>query len=579
MLILGLNTFHADAAAALVDVESGRLLAAVAEERLNRVKHFSGFPALAVAECLRIAGAKADDIGHVAIARDGRANLLAKIGFAARNLARLPTLARQRLANRAAVASAPDLLARALGRPDSARRPTVHNVEHHLAHLASAFLVSPFEKAALMSLDGFGDFASRMTGLGEGTRIRVFDRTLFPHSLGVLYTAACQYIGFDGYGDEGKVMGLAPYGRDEFREWFDDIARPVAGGGFALNLDAFVHHVRGVDYHADEAGRPMVAPLYSDRWVKRLGPARKAGEELAQRHMDVARSLQECLERLYMHLLNDLHRRTGVDTLCLAGGVALNGVANGKALEQTPFRRIYVQPAAGDDGTAVGAAYWTLNAALGRPRAPAMDHAYTGASWSDDEVAAALSARGVPSERLEGAALYDRTAEAIAAGRVVGWFQGAMEWGPRALGNRSIVAHPGLPGMRDTLNARIKRREWFRPFAPSILEERLAEWFESDHPSPFMLMVYRTRPDRRAALCAVNHVDDTGRVQTVNRRANPRYHDLISAFERRTGLPVVLNTSFNENEPVVNTPAEAIDCYLRTRMDALTIGDRHCRRD
>lgn len=583
MLILGLNIFHADAAAALVDGESGRLLAAVAEERLNRVKHFAGFPALAIRECLRIAGRPAADVRHVAVGRNGRANLLSKVWFLLRNLRNVPRLVKQRLANRADVARTPELVREALGLPAGAPAPVVHNIEHHLAHAASAFHVSPFDRAAIFTVDGFGDFASTLTALGTGTKIEVLDRTLFPHSLGVLYTAACQFIGYDKYGDEGKVMGLAPYGRDTVRGVFDDLVRLEPAGRFRLNLDAFIHHTAGVDYHFDEAGRPCVAPLYDEAWwTKRLGPVRRKGEALEQHHMDVARSLQECLERAYMHVLNDLAARTGTDALCLAGGVALNSVANGKALRETPFRRIYVQPAAGDDGTAVGAAYAVLHGALARPRSFVMDHAYTGASYDDAEggavIGSALAARGVAGERLPEAELISRTADAVSAGLVVGWFQGGMEWGPRALGCRSIVAHPGHPRMKDILNSRIKQREWFRPFAPSILEEALPDWFESAHESPFMLMVYTTRQARRTALCAVNHVDDTGRVQTVSARTNPRYHALISAFRDRTGIPVVLNTSFNENEPVVCTPAEAIDCFLRTRMDVLAIGDWFCVR-
>jgi carbamoyltransferase len=277
-------------------------------------------------------------------------------------------------------------------------------------------------------------------------------------------------------------------------------------------------------------------------------------------------------------MLNALHRRAGGERLCLAGGVALNSVANGLILEHTPFREVYVQPAAGDDGTAVGAAYWVLHNVLDRPRQFIMDHASTGTSFSDAELAAAIAAAELDADRLPEPELLERTARAIADGKVVGWFQGAMEWGPRALGNRSIVAHPGRPDMKDILNARIKHREWFRPFAPSILEERLPDYFESDHASPFMLMVYKTRPEVRDQLCAINHVDNTGRVQTVSRAANPRYYALIEAFERITGIPVVLNTSFNENEPIVRTPREAVNCFLRTQMDVLVLGDYFCEK-
>lgn len=572
MLILGLNTFHADSASVLVNADTGDLVAALAEERLNRIKHFAGFPEQAVHECLRMAGASPSDVKHVAIARDARANLRSKLGFALRNLPRMPRLARQRLHLRAEVASVPELLERTLGFAKGKLPAEVHHVEHHLAHLASAFYVSPFDRAALLSIDGFGDFASTMTGLGEGTAIRVFDRTLFPHSMGVLYTALCQFIGYGAYGDEGKVMGLAPYGEDTYRELFDEIVHLEPGGAFRLNLDYFVHHREGVDYSFDGDGHPTVAPLYSSLLAKRLGTPRKRHAELTQRDKDLARSLQACLERVYFHILRDLYERTGCERLCLAGGVALNSVANGLVLEHTPFREVYVQPAASDDGTALGAAYWVLNHELGRPRSFVMQHAYTGPEFSDDAIAEALRNAGLPAQRLSEDELIERTAEAIAEAKVVGWFQGAMELGPRALGNRSIVAHPGHPDMKEILNSRIKHRESFRPFAPSILAERLGEYFQCEHPSPFMLMVYKTRPEVRDRLLAVNHVDQTGRVHTVTREANPRYYALIEAFERRTGTPVLLNTSFNENEPIVCTPADAIDCFYRTRMDVLAIG-------
>lgn len=573
MLILGLNTYHADAAAGVVDGDTGELLAAVAEERLNRIKHYAGFPALAIKECLRIAGAAPRDVGHVAVARDGRANLGAKLGFALRNLPRIARIARQRIARRAEVASVPELVERTLGFSKGGLPAAVHRVEHHLAHLASAFLVSPFDQAALLSVDGFGDFASTMTGLGDGTHMDVFDRTLFPHSLGVLYTAVCQFIGYDRYGDEGKVMGLAPYGEDVYRDLFEQIVRLKDGGRFELNLDYFVHHTEGVDYSFDDEGRPTVAPLYSRRLCDLLGAPRVRQSEITERDRNIARSLQACLERVYFHILRDLHRRTACDRLCLAGGVALNSVANGLVLEETPFREIYVQPAAGDDGTAVGAAYWVYHRVLQRPRTFVMRHAYTGPAFEQEELAAALENAGLPVCRLNEEDLLARTAQAIADGNVVGWFQGKMEWGPRALGNRSIVAHPGHPQMKDILNARIKHREWFRPFAPSILADRLGDYFESDHPSPFMLMVYRTRPECREQLCAINHVDNTGRVQTVSEEDNSRYYRLIQAFERITGIPVLLNTSFNENEPVVCTPEEAVDCFQRTQMDVLVLGD------
>jgi carbamoyltransferase len=575
--ILGLNSFHADASAALL--RDGELVAAVAEERLNRVKHFAGFPGLAVKEVLDLAGIGIEDVDHLALNKDNKANLMSKLAFALTNLGRITRMARQRLEYRAKAMDAPNLICKALGVPRDRLRATVHHVEHHLCHAASAYLVSGFERAAVLSIDGFGDFASTLTALGQGNEIRVLDRVLFPHSTGILYTMVCQFIGYDKYGDEGKVMGLAPYGRPTYAEFFDRLVRLRPGGRFELNLDYFLHHREGVDYSFDAEGTPTVAPLYSEAAVRQLGQPRGRGAELTQRDMDLAASLQKCLEKTYFHVLNHLHEQARCEELCLAGGVALNSVANGMIFERTPFRRVYTQAAAGDDGTALGAASYVAHCVLRRPRRLVMDHAYTGREFSDEDIRAALGgAAGVTAECVADGELYRRTAAAVAAGEVVGWFQGRMEWGPRALGNRSIVAHPGLPHMKDVLNARVKHREWFRPFAPSVLQEYVGEYFEQAHPSPFMMLVYKTRPEVRSRLCAVNHVDDTGRLQTVSREQNPRYYALIEAFRQQTGLPVVLNTSFNENEPIVCTPGQALDCFLRTRMDLLVLGNWLVRR-
>jgi carbamoyltransferase len=575
--ILGLNTFHADSGAALV--RDGELVAAVTEERLNRVKHFAGFPALSIREVLDIAGIGIEDVDHIGINKDSKANLMSKVWFAVTNFRRITKLARQRLEYRARAQAAPELICEALKVSPQRLRARIHNVEHHLCHAASCFLVSGFDRAAIFSVDGFGDFASTLTALGQGNEIKVLDRVLFPHSLGIVYTMVCQFIGYDSYGDEGKVMGLAPYGQPKYEAFFDQLVQLKPSGRFELDLDYFLHHTEGVDYSFNEEGYPTVAPLFSPAMVKQFGQPRVRHSELTQRDMDLAASLQKSLEKAYFHILNHLYEQTRVEELCLAGGVALNSVANGQIFERTPFRRIYTQPAASDDGTAVGVAYYIHNCILNQPRTYVMDHAYTGREYSDADMRATLEGvQGITAEQVEDAQLFDRTAEAIAKGEIVGWFQGKMEWGPRALGNRSIVAHPGLPNMKDILNSRIKHREWFRPFAPSILLERVGDYFECTHPSPFMMLVYKTKPEVRESLCAINHVDNTGRLQTVSRTQNPRYYALIEAFERKTGIPVVLNTSFNENEPIVCTPAEALACFLRTRMDLLVLGNWMVRR-
>ena len=453
----------------------------------------------------------------------------------------------------------------------------MHSVEHHQAHVASAFFVSPFEEAAVLSVDGFGDFASTMLAVGKGNRFEVLDRVLFPHSLGIYYAAITQWLGFPKYGDEGKVMGLAPYGDpDRYREQLRQVVHP-SGDLFELGLDYFVHHNEGVDMTWDEQ-TPSIGRLYSEKLVELLGPAREPGSELEKQHEDVAAALQAVLEEVYLHVARRLAERTGQTALCLAGGVALNAVANGMIRTETPFEEVYVQPAAGDSGTAVGAAFHVWNQELGKPRGFVMDHAYTGPGYSDEECGEAARAAGFEAERLDDERLFDFVAERMAEGEVVGWFQGRMEFGPRALGNRSIVVDPRRDDMKDILNARIKHREPFRPFAPSLLAPRTGDWYEQDYTSPFMIMVYKTRAEKREQIPAVNHVDDTGRLQTVEEHVNPRYWRLIEAFERKTGVPIVLNTSFNENEPIVMTPEQAVDTFAKTKMDVLVLGNHVIRR-
>jgi carbamoyltransferase len=573
--ILGLNAYHGDAAAALLI--DGELVAAAEEERFNRVKHCAGFPELAAAWCLADAGIAPADLDHVAVSRDPKANLGRKLLRTIRHGASARYL-RARLENAAKVRDTKSALAKALGVDPGELRAELHNVEHHQAHVASAFFVSPFEDAAILSVDGFGDFASTMLAEGHGSKFTVLDRVLFPHSLGIFYTAVTQWLGFPKYGDEGKVMGLAPYGDparhlDRMRE----LVR-LDGSLFELGLDYFTHDKEGVDMTWD-GGSPTIGRIYADRMIEAFGPAREPRTELTETHEDVAAALQAMLEEAYLHLVGVLWERTRIPNVCLAGGVALNAVANGRIRLETPFEEVYVQPAAGDSGTAVGAAYWVWNQALGRPRSFVMEHAYTGPGYSDEEVSTALRAAGLDAERLEDDALYPAVAERIAAGDVVGWFQGRMEFGPRALGNRSIVVDPRRPDMKDVLNARIKHREPFRPFAPSILAEATGDWFEQDYTSPFMVLVYKTKADKRDKIPAVNHVDDTGRLQTVEERVSPRYYRLISEFDRLTGVPVVLNTSFNENEPIVMTPEHAVETFQKTKMDVLVLGNHVVRRN
>jgi len=571
--ILGLNAFHGDAAAALV--VDGELVAAAEEERFNRVKHCAGFPALAAAWCLADAGLEPGQLDHVAVSRDPKANLGQKLLRTIRHGASARYL-KARLENAAKVRDVRTALAQGLGIEPDALTARFHNVEHHQTHVASAFFVSPFEDAAILSIDGFGDFASTMLAEGHGNHFKVLERVLYPHSLGIFYTAVTQWLGFPHYGDEGKVMGLAPYGEPRYLNKMRELVK-LDGPMFELGLDYFLHDKEGVDMTWDE-GSPTIGRIYSDRMIETFGAARAPGAELTSHHNDVAASLQKMLEEAYLHVLRTLWERTQLPNLCLAGGVALNAVVNGRILPETPFEQLYVQPAAGDSGTAVGAAYYVWNQELGGPRGFVMEHAYTGPGYDDAEIKAAIAAAGFPSERLDDDQLFPAVAGRIADGDVVGWFQGRMEFGPRALGNRSIVTDPRRSDMKDILNARIKHREPFRPFAPSILAGRCGEWYDQDYPSPFMVLVYKTREGKREQVPAVDHVDGTGRVQTVEAAVNPRYFRLISEFEKQTGVPIVLNTSFNENEPIVMTPSEALDTFAKTKMDLLVLDNHVVRR-
>ena len=569
--ILGLNAYHGDAAAALV--VDGELVCAAEEERFNRVKHCAGFPSQAAAWCLAYGGLSAGDLDHVAIGRDPKANLGHKVLRTLLHGAS-PRYLKARLENAARVRDVRAELAAALG---SDVRADLRHVEHHQAHVASAFFVSPFDEAAILSTDGFGDFASTMLAEGRGSSFRILERVLFPHSLGIFYTAVTQWLGFPKYGDEGKVMGLAPYGTPRHVDELRRLVR-LEGDVFELGLDFFLHDKEGVDMTWDE-GTPSIGRLFSEGLEELLGPAREPGSDLTSKHEDVAASLQAVLEEAYLHLVRALWERTKIPRICLAGGVALNAVANGRIRPETPFEEVFVQPAAGDSGIAVGAAYYVWNQQLGQPRSFVMDQAYAGPDYDDAACERALSAAGLDGERLDDDALFRLVAERIAGGDVVGWFQGRMEFGPRALGNRSIVADPRRPDMKDVLNSRIKHREPFRPFAPSVLAEATGDWFEQDYTSPFMVLVYKTKAEKREAVPAVNHVDDTGRLQTVTREANPRYYRLIEEFGRQTGVPIVLNTSFNENEPIVMTPEQAVETFQKTRMDVLVLGNVVVRRE
>ena len=580
MYILGLNAYHADSSACIL--RDGMLSAAAEEERFRRVKHWAGFPELAIKYCLEAAGIALADVDHVAINRDPRANLWRKALFTLRQRP-APRFVIDRMRHAARWASIEDEFWRCF--PGAALRASIRHVEHHRAHLASAFYVSPFDEAVAVSVDGSGDFASAAWGLGKGTQVEIHGRVPFPHSLGIFYEAMTQHLGFPHYGDEYKVMGLAPYGEPAYLGKLREIVDLRRDGTFRLDLRYFRFHRERRLYEWNDCA-PSSGRLAGDELERLLGPRREPDAPLEQRHKDIARSVQRLYEEAFFNLLSRLHERYRLPRLVLAGGCAFNSVANGKIHRETPFESCYIQAAAGDAGGAVGAAFDTWHEVAGGRRSFVMEHASWGPEYSDAEIERVLSAglasageRSIALRRIDDEVAYCReVASGIAEGKVIGWFQGRMEWGPRALGNRSILGDPRRADMKDILNLKIKRRESFRPFAPAILRESVGEWFETDDDVPFMMKVFQIRPERRAQIPAVTHVDGSGRLQTVTAGANPKYHRAISAFRDITGVPIVLNTSFNENEPIVCRPEEALDCFLRTEMDVLAIGNFILRR-
>lgn len=568
MYILGINAYHGGASACLI--RDGILIAAAEEERFSRVKYWAGFPVQAIQYVLREGGITPYDLDHIGISRDPKANLLQAALFAFQKRPSL-ALVRDRLSNTMKVGTLKNEFIQHVGVKADDLKARFHNVEHHRAHMASAFFVSPYTDAAILSVDGAGDFVTTMWGTGRDHEIRVAEQINFPHSLGIFYNALTQWLGFPKYGDEGKVMGLAPYGEPKFMDEMRRVVRLQRDGLFELDLDYFVHHAEGAAM-TWAGGEPTIGTLFSQKLVDLLGEPRIPRSEITQHHMDVAASMQAMLEEAELALVRRLQQETGKTVLCMAGGVALNSAFNGKILPSTGFEHIFIQPAAGDAGTSLGVCYYIYHQVLGQPRTFEMVNAYTGPQFSSSQIQQVLDAQGLRYETLDETALVRRAAEIVAGGDVLGWFQGRMEWGPRALGNRSIIADPRRDDMKDILNARIKHREKFRPFAPSVLLEATGDYFDQSYPDPFMLKVYGVLPEKQSEIPAVTHVDGTGRLQTVDRTAAPLYWELIHAFGELTGTPVVLNTSFNENEPIVCTPEEAVDCFLRTKMDALGIG-------
>ncbi len=554
MHILGISCFYHDAAACLVS--EGRIVAAASEEAFTRKKHDSRLPVDATRYVLGEAGLKASDLSAIIYydkpIRKLDRSLRTFIDTFPRGLGafirKMPHLAGVQL-------RLPSELKKGLGYEG----PVLYS-EHHLSHAASAFYCSGWEEAAILTVDGVGEWASSSWGVGRGNKISLTGETRFPHSLGLLYSAITLYLGFKVNSAEYKVMGLAPYGEPAYVDQIRKLIHVAPDGTFRLDMR----------YFAFDRGERM----YNAELEKLFGrPGRPIEEgELEQFHKDVARSLQVVVDDVMVRLATTVVKETGAKKLCLAGGVALNCVANGEILRRAPVEDIYVQPSAGDAGGAMGAALVAWNGLLEKPRLPRLESVYLGPGYDEAVVKAALDAAGAVYRRYERAELLSESVELLTSGKVVGWFQGRMEWGPRALGHRSILGDPRHPEMRDIINMKIKMREGFRPFAPAVLEDQVSEWFQLDRPSPYMLLVAPVREDK-PPLPSITHVDKSARIQTINRAQDALYYDLIQAFGEKTGVPVLINTSMNvRGEPMVCSPEDGWRCFMRTEMDVLVIG-------
>lgn len=574
MIILGLNAYHGDSSAAII--KDGKLLAAIEEERIRRIKHWAGFPSEAIKWCLSYTGTNIRDVDYIAVSRDPFARFHKKI---MRILSKRPNISfiKGRLNNYGKIKGIKEDLAVILKINKKDIKAKVTNIEHHRAHIASSFFVSPFKEAAVVSIDGFGDFVSVMVGVGKENKIDILNIVEFPHSLGVFYSALTQFLSFWNYGDEYKVMGLSAFGEPKYLDEMRKIVRLKENGLFELDTSYFLHDSKGVEMTWLNE-KPTIGKLFSDKLEDLLGKSRGEGEELNQKYRDIATSVQSMYEEAFYHILNELYKKIGLRNIALAGGCIQNSRANGSIYDKTPFENIYVPPAAHDAGGAIGAAFYLWHQILNKPRNFEMASPFLGPTFNNSEIKAVLKKSNIKYKEMNEEQLIERVTKDLAEGKIVGWFQGRSEWGPRALGNRSILADPRREEIKDILNARIKKREWFRPFAPVILKEKIKEWFERSEGVPFMEKVYNIKKEKRELIPAVCHMDGTGRLQTISHEMNPKYYNLIKEFDRLTGVPILLNTSFNENEPIVNIPEEAIDCFLRTKMNVLVIENYYISR-
>jgi len=588
MYVLGLSCFFHDAAAALL--KDGVLVAAAEEERFTRKKHDFGFPANAIQFVLDSEGIRGEDLDYVAFFEKPFQKFERILMTSLQMFPHaLPVFREAMITWMLDKLWVSALITEKVGVP----REKILFSEHHLSHAASTYLCSPFDEAAILTVDGVGEWATASYGVGRGSEIKLEKQIEFPHSLGLLYSAFTAFLGFEVNEGEYKVMGMAPYGEPRYVDKVYKLINKKGDGSFRLNMEYFAFHrstkesytQRFVDLFGDPRPSDLLFFTKESGFPSYFGEQPANFDELCrtnQHYADVAASVQRVTEEVLLDMANHLHRQTGLKKLCMAGGVALNSVANGRILRETPFEDVFIQPSAGDGGGAVGAALWAYNTLLGNPRRFVLEHAFWGKSYADSEIESFLNGEGIRHQRLDEDRMIDQTVDALQAGEVIGWYQGRFEWGPRALGHRSILADPRREDMKDVVNTKIKFREPYRPFAPAVLSGHVEEYFdtsgvrdlESQYPGRFMLLVFDVRPEKRDAIPAVTHVDGTGRLQTVVRESNSRYHDLIARFGEATGVPVVLNTSFNlRGEPIVSTPREAYSTFHRSGMDRLVLGN------
>ena len=573
MIILGLNINHADTSACII--VNGKIIAAIEEERFVRKKHYAGFPLNSIEFCLSIAKLTINDVNFITVNYSPTSNLKQKVFYIIKNIISISTL-KKILSFKNKLFHTSDLH-RYLNKNNFNGK--IINVEHHMSHIASSYYNSSFENAAGLTIDGFGDFCSTGTFLCSNDKIQSLKKVYFPHSLGILYQAITQFLGFKNYGDEYKVMGLASYGDPKYLKEFEDLVQHNSKFFFLLNLDYFSHHSNSEFSYSFSNGIPKFSNLYSKKITELLGEERNPYDKIEKRHFDIASSLQICFENIVFSILNNLYQETKIENLCLAGGCALNSKFNGLIKERTPFKNVFIQPNAGDAGGAMGSALHFLRKnEINKASIHQRDNnkCYLGNSYTNEFIEDKLIKKNklmknYSFKKLNDADLYNEVANRISKNQVIGWFKGRCEWGPRALGNRSILADARNPEIKDILNKKIKLRESFRPFAPAVLEEFANIYFDINYPSPFMLNVVNGKKIAKESVPAVVHVDNTCRVQTVSKSDNYHFYNLISEFNKLTGVPIILNTSFNENEPIVLNPDHAFDCFRRTSMDCLVL--------